>query len=558
MKRWGFFVIVGGLLVLVSCQGPLDSSKNDAALEESLSVYFNDPLASLSVSSGAQAGTLAPALFALLDSAQGTLDAAIYHLTSPDLMERLRKACERGVRVRLVVERSQSHRSFPRCAQVRLDENGRLMHDKFAIVDGRVVWTGSANWTPSSLRYDANDAVRIESRALARAYEAEFEEMFTRRRFGPEKRDTNEERFTVAGIPLEAYFSPSDRPRERLLELIRGARESIALALFTLTDDELYKALKEAKARGVAVDAIWDFTSLDGCLYAEVDELLREGVGTLDALPGLLHHKFAVIDEKVVITGSANWSKSGLDYNDENLLVIRDETIARRYLERFRQLREDAQRYEASAEIPPRLERRPFDVARDAALLQWRPKALGVIERYEICRLPVAAQDGSADEGEECERAYDAPGWAWYFVDRDVQPRGVYAYKIRARAPDGTWSAYSSVVSAKVPEGIPRLTAEEAQRELTRYEGRLVTVRFTVTNRPKLSRSGHLFLNAGEDYKTDFTAFIPGCALSRFTGSGLDLFDLQGKTIEVTGKLQEYNGPEIVVTGPWQIAILGQ
>jgi phosphatidylserine/phosphatidylglycerophosphate/cardiolipin synthase-like enzyme len=518
-----------------------------------LSVYFNDPLASPSVSSEAQAGTLTSALLALLDSAQGTLDAAIYHLTSSDLIETLRKACDRGVRVRLVVERSQSHGSFPRCAQVRLDENGRLMHDKFAIVDGRVVWTGSANWTPSSLRYDANDAVRIESRALARAYEAEFEEMFTRRRFGPEKRDVSQERFTVAGIPLEAYFSPSDRPRKRLLELIQGAQESIALALFTLTDDELYEALRDARARGVAVEAVWDFTNLDGCLYAEVDELLREGVGTLDALPGLLHHKFAVIDRQIVITGSANWSKSGLDYNDENLLVIRDETIAQRYLERFRQLREDAQRYETSAEIPPRLEWRHFDVARDATLIQWRPKALGVVERYEICRLPSAVNANDADR--ECERAYDAPGWAWYFVDRNVQPSGAYAYKIRALASDGTWSAYSNVVSAKVPESIPLLTAEEAQQELQRYEGRLVTVRFTVTNRPKLSRSGHIFLNAGEDYKTDFTAFVPGCALSRFTGSGLDLFELQGKTIEVTGKLQEYNGPEIIVTGPWQIKI---
>ena len=479
---------------------------------------------------------------------------AVYHLTSPDLMERLKKACERGVRVRLVIERSQMNGNLPRCARVRLDENRRAMHDKFAVVDGQIVWTGSANWTSSSLRYDANDAVQIESRALARAYEAEFEEMFTRKRFGPEKRDTNEERFTVAGIPLEAYFSPSDRPRERLLELIQSARESIVLALFTLTDDELYEALKEAKARGVAVDAVWDFTSLDGCLYAEVDELLSEGIGTLDALPGLLHHKFAVIDEKVVITGSANWSKSGLDYNDENLLVIRDKAIAQRYLERFHRLREDAQRYETSVEIPPRLERRHFDVARDAALIQWRPKALGVVERYEICRLPVAAQNSSGSAGERCERAYNAPGWAWYFVDRDVQPGSTYAYKIRALAPDGTWSAYSNVVSAKVPGNIPLLTAEEAQRELKRYEGRLVTVRFTVVNRPKLSRSGHIFLNAGEDYRTDFTAFVPGCALSRFTGSGLDLFGLQGKTIEVTGKLQEYNGPEIIVTGPWQIA----
>ncbi len=556
---------LGLVALLAGCQGQGEGEGEEGASSPSrvndqsgrLSVFFNDPWG--------REDALAAQLIKALDAARARLDAAVYRVTAPAVLDALARACDRGVRVRLVLERDPVNADveLPGCVEVRWDDNPRLMHHKFAIVDGRIVWTGSANWTSGSLYHDANDALRIESPRLARAYELEFEEMFARGRFGPEKRDLNDERFAVAGVPVEAYFSPSDRPRARLLRLLREARRSIALALFTLTDDELYRALNEARARGVTVDAVWDFTALDGCLYAEIDELLAEGVGAVDALPGLLHHKFAVVDERVVVTGSANWSKSGMTRNDENLLVIRDEAIARRYLERFAALKGDAERYETSAEVPPRPERRPFAVARAAALLLWRPKALGVVERYEICRLDPRAQARGRAQGrgrEGCERVDFAPGWAWYFIDRAVQPGRAYAYRLRAQAPDGAWSPYSDVVRVEVPEGIPTLTAEEAERELRRYEGRVVTVRFTVQNRPRLSRAGHVFLNAGgrDERETDFTAFIPGCALElgRFDGSGLDLFALQGRTIAVTGELQEYNGPEIVVTGPWQIELV--
>ncbi len=542
-----------GLFALLGCTGPPPSSAaagGSPPVSEGIEVFFNDPLADFPELRDREAlgGDLVPRLVRLLDEAERSLDVAVYHLTDPGTVAALERACGRGVRVRLVLERdlSQAER-LPSCARVRWDENERAMHHKFVVVDGQKVWTGSANFTTSGLYFDANNALRIESEAIARAFSAEFEELW-QGRFGPRKQDTNEERFAVADVPLELYFAPSDRPRERLLKLIENARESVELAMFILTDNPLYEALERARRRGVQIKAVWDFTGLDGCLYSEVDELLREGVGVPDALPGLLHDKYAVIDGEIVITGSANWSRSGMERNDESLLVLRSRAIAERFQQDFRRLFQDAVKYEQDPREPPRLERRTFSAARDGALLQWRPRALEIIERYEICRL---GADG------DCERVYEAPGFAWYFVDRDVAPGGSYRYRVRALTPEG-WTAYSNEVTVEAPAEIPLLSAEEAERELARYEGQVVTVRFVVRNRPEFSRGGHIFLNAGEDYKTDFTAFIPGCVLElgRFDGSGLDLFALQGRTIEVTGELEEYQGPEIVVTGPWQIRVL--
>ena len=48
-----------------------------------------------------------------------------------------------------------------------------------------------------------------------------------------------------------------------------------------------------------------------------------------------LHHKVFIIDEKVVVLGSYNPSKSGNEKNDENILIIHDEKIAKAFVKEF-------------------------------------------------------------------------------------------------------------------------------------------------------------------------------------------------------------------------------
>jgi len=498
----------------------------------------------------AQANGLDQAVLELIDSAQVSLNIALYHLSLPAVVQALERACHRGVTIRLILEAEQPRpQGLSNCIQLKRDRNPRSMHHKFMIVDQHTVWIGSANWTESSFYFDANNAIAIQSEAVAQAFLSEFHEMYSEDRFGSAKRDTNEERFRVHGSWLEAYFSPSDRPRVRLLELLRSAKQSIRLAVYAFTDQELYEALLAARSRGVRVEAVWDSLSLEECFSSKVDEMLKSGVGILDANPGLLHHKYAILDDSVVITGSANWSKSGMESNDESILIVHDEQIAQQYKQNFEQFARDAQTYEVDTHQPPRVEMRQFHVTRDAVLLQWRPHALRSVDGYEICR-------GSDAQVQECERIYEAPGWAWYFLDREVASGQQYFYRVRSHT-NNQWTDYSNTYPARVQGEIPILTAEQVEQDSQRYEGQTVTVRFRVTNQPEPKGSeGHIYLNAGQDYKTDFTAFVPACSLERFSGSGIDLFGLQGQFIEVTGELEEFHGPEIIVEAPWQIRLL--
>ena len=79
-----------------------------------------------------------------------------------------------------------------------------------------------------------------------------------------------------------------------------------------------------------------------------------KGIGT----PGLargdkLHHKFAVIDNKTVITGSFNWSPAAAHTNDETLLVIHSTKLAAHFTREMDRLWRGAE-----LGITPRIQRK--------------------------------------------------------------------------------------------------------------------------------------------------------------------------------------------------------
>jgi phosphatidylserine/phosphatidylglycerophosphate/cardiolipin synthase-like enzyme len=556
LRRRGLLSVV--LLILLGWSLTACGSRANlpVSTDSSLAVYFNDPLAGLPLMNNlpAQANGLDTALITLIDSATRSIDVAVYSVSAAEIIQSLGQACARGVRVRLLIEAETFHgQTYPSCVELELDGNSRSMHDKFAIVDRMIVWTGSTNWSPSGIYFYANNAIEIHDRAVAEVYEKEFEQMFVAKKFGPSKADINPERFQVSHVTLEVYFSPEDRPEVILRQLIARAMTTIEIAMYAVTEKALSQALMEAQARGVDVRAIWDFTGPRDCQSSEVDDLLKAGIGVLDANPGLLHDKYAIIDNKTVITGSANWSASGLGTspsgaNDEDLIIIHSPDIAARYHENFAKLYQDAQRYEAEAQSPPRVAIEEFDTAgNDTALVTWRPHQTNPIDSYEICR--ANSSDGP------CEQSFTLPGSRWYFVDRGLASGRSYFYRVRS-ASAGQWTDYSNVYEASVRDDIPLLSAEDAKDP--QYQGKAVTVRFAVVNKPEpKGQAGNIYLDSNEDYNSNFSGFIPGCAVPHFNGSGLDLLALQGRTVELTGDLEKYKEkPEIIVTEPWQIQCL--
>lgn len=133
-------------------------------------------------------------------------------------------------------------------------------------------------------------------------------------------------------------FSRTERCDDLLISLMGGARERIYVAVYSFTSDRLAEALIGARNRGVDVRVVME-RERSNEQGSEYPRLLGAGVEVrLDASPGLMHHKFMVIDGEIVVTGSYNWSAAAEERNDENLVVIRDRDVAGAFEREFERL----------------------------------------------------------------------------------------------------------------------------------------------------------------------------------------------------------------------------
>jgi phosphatidylserine/phosphatidylglycerophosphate/cardiolipin synthase-like enzyme len=150
--------------------------------------------------------------------------------------------------------------------------------------------------------------------------------------------------FTPALPASDVYFSPTGGARQRLLAAIRSAKESIDVAVYHITSFELADALAAAKARGVRIRILTDGEKLQasGGAY-RILERHRIPVRALgSAADGLMHHKFAVFDGKLVATGSYNWTQTAERGNYENLVFLDDPATVSRFATEFRRLWQSA------------------------------------------------------------------------------------------------------------------------------------------------------------------------------------------------------------------------
>ncbi|MGQ9457478.1 MAG: phospholipase D-like domain-containing protein [Anaerolineae bacterium] len=284
------------------------------------------------------------ALLALLNGAQDSVHAALYALDRASIRDALLAAHGRGVEVQVVADDDayaddQYYPHFRALEQAGiplvLDRRSSLMHNKFLVVDGQTVWTGSTNMTDSCFTYNHNNSVAIASTQVAYAYNLEFHEMFALGRFGRAKADNTPHWFGGEEAPLEVYFAPTDGVEAQILEEVSHADQTIAFATFFFTSEALADALIHKAEQGVSVRGLWD--RLGAANASSQDErLCAAGIPVkVEDFGGKLHHKFLVVDpegeDPTVITGSVNWSASGTDQNDENLVILHDAATAQRY-----------------------------------------------------------------------------------------------------------------------------------------------------------------------------------------------------------------------------------
>jgi phosphatidylserine/phosphatidylglycerophosphate/cardiolipin synthase-like enzyme len=143
---------------------------------------------------------------------------------------------------------------------------------------------------------------------------------------------------TLAHAETKVYFSPNGNCQEVIVTEINKAHTSIDVAMFAFTSREIAQALLEAQKREVKIKIVLDTAQIKD-RYSKSRYLLGKGLNVKFRMgPGLMHNKFAVIDDRVVITGSFNWTVTADKKNSENLLVITDKELAQKYTKQFKYL----------------------------------------------------------------------------------------------------------------------------------------------------------------------------------------------------------------------------
>jgi mitochondrial cardiolipin hydrolase len=134
-------------------------------------------------------GSVARTIERLLLETRVSVDAALYRITNPRLARALGKARDRGLRVRLLIDRNKyqetavtrellAENSLPFQAIYGRKEKGSKLHHKFAVLDRHIVLTGSYNWTLDSEERNFDHMLVLRDPDLALAYQQEFERLW--------------------------------------------------------------------------------------------------------------------------------------------------------------------------------------------------------------------------------------------------------------------------------------------------------------------------------------------------------------------------------------------
>ena len=256
-----------------------------------------------------------------------------------------------------------------------------LMHHKFAVIDGETTLVTSANltlsgvhgdWDAPQTRGNANHLLAIQSPALAARFEREFELMWgdgpggqPDSQFGLQKPARSPATVEVGEARVSVRFSPTspsdpwaNSSNGFIRRWLAAATHSADLALFVFSAQRLANTLAERHQQGVRVRALIDrgfafrpySEGLDmlgvalatDCSYEASNRPWSDPIETV-GVPRLpagdkLHHKFATLDGRTVLTGSHNWSAAANASNDETVIAIESPTVTAHFQRAFERL----------------------------------------------------------------------------------------------------------------------------------------------------------------------------------------------------------------------------
>lgn len=267
-------------------------------------------------------------LIQAVEKAKTSIDIAVYSITDRKLIEALNKKAEQGVRIKVIydAENPSTIDKLGNKIQIIKRFDKGLMHLKLMVIDNIQTWIGSANFTYDSFYVNSNLMMVFEGKELA---DYVLKKMNSIQAYGqtlkPEPKT-----FIFQHQPLEFWFLPDAYGAStKIKQLIKEAKSTIKIAMFTFTREDFVNALIAAQNRGVKVEVAIDCkqsrcTGAPEALAKLKNHLIPVRIGDQKTL---LHYKFMLIDDKILVNGSANWTKKAFNINEDCFVILNDLTV---------------------------------------------------------------------------------------------------------------------------------------------------------------------------------------------------------------------------------------
>ncbi len=263
----------------------------------------------------------------LIESAKTSIDVAQFTFSRREIEAALLAAHERGVKVRIAMDFKQSEQSDN--VSNRLKDAGLavrfikgkanssfngLQHAKFMMVDGDILLTGSNNWSSTGTSINNENTIILRSDAqdpMVGAFQCYFDAMFDS--IFQESAECSSD---------EVKFTPGTRAFGMMKEDLRAANRSVDVLMHHLVFDDAVKLLAQTAERGVRVRVLVNAADREEIKGSRWDRFFAAGgevrfkKTNADAFQ-IMHHKLAVVDDKILINGSGNWSGSAFFNNYE-------------------------------------------------------------------------------------------------------------------------------------------------------------------------------------------------------------------------------------------------
>lgn len=330
-------------------------------------VFFNDKLGE---------NIFSQEIIKSINDAQESIEIAVYSMNHPDIKDALKRAIDRGVKISvLLCEKGKTthdvffadidqyiDRKDIKFSSSSLTSESYLMHHKFMIIDRnldkRVLFFGSYNFTYLQELYDLSFVLKTHDASFVRIFGEEFDNINSGLH-GKEKKNQNINPFAAKieytnGF-VEIWFSPGNRDinlKKRMSELIKLSKEKIRMMIWLWTEESLARDILNLNPE-IKVSIITDEINInhDGSVFKNLlkigkkdnleiitDEKRQFEIQELrdDVLNSFLHHHALIIDDKIVVTGTSNWSTSGFFNNDESMIVSNVYPLVEFFIDSFK------------------------------------------------------------------------------------------------------------------------------------------------------------------------------------------------------------------------------